>query len=281
LQSLRLNRDPREGLPALSRLALTAGRCTNAFDFGRAFRRGLRAATPPFALGIGLHITDRLRLRFNWLRLRIADRLGQHLMQLGLGRRGRLCHLGPISLSTSRLPWPSAQPSIVRNFSRRPPALPRIPLVASVYRRAETPSPDFVAPGPFLFYRSLITSNFSDHRDDDSAATVCRGENRRLSLPIRFNGGCEELNVSKSSPLSPRWPDLNDARCHFDDGPGHKLAAFQPPRGSKSRAADSRARGHRWRDGGNQLGSHWRASMIKTSKIIYASTSTRRAISTR
>ena len=70
-----------------------AGRCTSAFDFGRAFRRGLRVARSPFALGIRLHVAGLFRLRVNGLGLRIADRLGQHLMQLSLGRCGRLCHL--------------------------------------------------------------------------------------------------------------------------------------------------------------------------------------------
>jgi hypothetical protein len=94
----------RRGPPALSRLPLTASRCTNAFDFGRAFRCASRVARPPFALGIGLLVADRLRLRFNRLGLRIADRLGQHLKQLRLGRFGRRCHLATISLSTSQLP---------------------------------------------------------------------------------------------------------------------------------------------------------------------------------
>jgi hypothetical protein len=146
---------------ALSRLPLPASRCTNALDFGRAFRRGSHVARPTFVLGIGLHVADRLGLRVDGLRLRIADCLGQHLMQLRLGRPGGLCHLAAISLSTSRLPWPSAQPSIVRNFSKRLPALSRIPL-PSACRRAETPSPYLVALGPSLFYRSQITSNFSD-----------------------------------------------------------------------------------------------------------------------
>src|SRR5262245_12088530 len=89
---------------SLSRLPPTTSRCTNAFDFGRAFRCGWLFARPPFALGIGLHVADRLRLRVNRLGLRIADRLGQHLMQLSLGGCGRLCHLATISLSTSRRP---------------------------------------------------------------------------------------------------------------------------------------------------------------------------------
>ena len=62
--------------PALSRLPPTASRCTNAFDFGCAFRCGWLFGRPPFALGIGLHVADRLRLRVNRLGLRIADRLG-------------------------------------------------------------------------------------------------------------------------------------------------------------------------------------------------------------
>jgi len=68
------------------------------FGAGRVLRG------PPFALGIGLHVADRLRLRVNRLGLRIADRLGQHLMQLSLGRCGRLRHLATNFLSTSRLP---------------------------------------------------------------------------------------------------------------------------------------------------------------------------------
>jgi hypothetical protein len=87
-----------QGSPALSRLPLTASRCTDAFDLGGAFRRGSRAARP--ALGIGLNVANRLSLRVNRLGLRIADRLGQHLMQLGLGRCGGLCHFATISLST-------------------------------------------------------------------------------------------------------------------------------------------------------------------------------------
>src|SRR5579871_6529359 len=138
----------------LWRLPLAGSRCTKAFDFGRAFRRGSRAARPRFALGIGLLVADRLRLRVNRMRLRIADRLGQHLMQLCLGRRRRFCHLATISLSTSRLPWPSAQPSIVRNFSRKLAALFRIPMLVSVYRRAEKPPPGLVALDPSLLYRS-------------------------------------------------------------------------------------------------------------------------------
>ena len=110
----------------------------NAF---RAFRRGSRVAKPSFALGVGLHVAD-FRLRFNRLGLRIADRLGQHLKQLRLGRFGRRCHLATISRS------------IVRNFSRRRAALSRIPLMPSVYRRAERLSQGLVALGPSLFYRS-------------------------------------------------------------------------------------------------------------------------------
>src|SRR5215469_7615082 len=143
-----------QGSPALSRLPLAASRCTNAFDFGPAFRRGSRTARLPFALGIGLHVADLIRLRVYRLGLRVADRLGQHRMQLSLGRCRRFCHPAAICLSTSQLPWPSARPSIVRNFSRRLPALPRIPLMPSVYGRAETPSPGLVGLGPSLLYRS-------------------------------------------------------------------------------------------------------------------------------
>jgi len=81
-----------------------AGRCTNAFDFGRAFRCGMRVAWLAFALWLGLHVADRLRLRINRLGLCISDRIGEHLVQLGLGRCGRLCHLATISLSTAPLP---------------------------------------------------------------------------------------------------------------------------------------------------------------------------------
>jgi hypothetical protein len=90
----------RLGSPALSRLPLTASRCTNVFDFGRAFRRATRVARPPFALGLGLLVADPLRLRMYRLGLCVADGFGEHLMQLSLGRCGRLCHLATISLST-------------------------------------------------------------------------------------------------------------------------------------------------------------------------------------
>ena len=138
----------------------------NSFDLGRAFRRASRGADR-----LGLLVADRLRLR-------IADRLGQHLIQRSLARCGSFCHFATISISTSRLPWPGARPSIVRNFSRRLPVLSRIPLLPSVFRRAETPSATLVAPGPSLFYRSWITSNFSDQQDDDSAEMVCGKETR-------------------------------------------------------------------------------------------------------
>ena len=65
---------------ALSTPLLAAGRCSNAFDFGRALRRGSRLAGTRVALRLGLRVTDRLGLR-------IADRLGQHLIQLSLGLR--------------------------------------------------------------------------------------------------------------------------------------------------------------------------------------------------
>src|ERR1700758_5421969 len=83
-----------------------------------------------------------------------SDSLGQHVMQLSLGRCGTFCHFVTNSLWTSRLPSPTARPSIVHNFSRRLPALVRIPLPPSVYWRAETPFPTLVALGPSLFYRS-------------------------------------------------------------------------------------------------------------------------------
>jgi hypothetical protein len=89
------------------------------------------------------------------LGLCVADGFGEHLMQLSLGRCGRLCHLATISLSTSRPLEPSAQPSIVRNFSGRLPALFRIPWLLSVcYQRAEKSFQPFFARGPYLFYRS-------------------------------------------------------------------------------------------------------------------------------
>ena len=119
-----------------------------------SLRRALGVARRPFALRIGLRIADRLRLRVDLLGLRIADRLGQHLMEFSLGRCGTHFHLATISLSASRLPWPGAQPSIVRSFSRRLPALSRIRLLLSVYRFAETPWPSLHAPGPSSSYHS-------------------------------------------------------------------------------------------------------------------------------
>ena len=166
-------------------MPLTTNRRTNALDFGRAFWRGSRVARSTYALGNRPTVASWLRLRVDRLGLRIADCLGQHPVQVSLGRR-RLRHLAPISLLTSRLPWPSAQPLIVGNFSRTLPAASRILWMPPVCRRAETPSRGLVALGLY-FYCSQITSNFSDHWDDDTAATVCRAENRRLSLPIRFN----------------------------------------------------------------------------------------------
>jgi hypothetical protein len=152
------------GLPtpaALSTSLLAAGRCPNAFVFDRALRRSCVAGSS-FALRLGLRVADRLRLRVDRLGLRVADRRGQHLEQVSLGRCGRFCHFATISLSTSRLPWPIARPSIARSFFGRPPALSRIPLLPSVCWRAEKSFPPLLAQGPSLFYRSWITSNFSD-----------------------------------------------------------------------------------------------------------------------
>lgn len=59
---------------------------THAFDFGRAFWRGSRVAKSTYALGTGPNVVRRLRLRVDRLRLRIADRLGQHPVQVSLGR---------------------------------------------------------------------------------------------------------------------------------------------------------------------------------------------------
>src|ERR1700747_1443621 len=118
-----------------SRRRLTA----SSFDFGGALWRGSRSR---LALRRGLRVADRLGLNVtDRLGLRIVDRLGQHRMQLSLGRCGRLCHFATISLSTSQLPSPTARPSIAHNFSRRLPALLRIPLPPSVYWRAELKSP--------------------------------------------------------------------------------------------------------------------------------------------
>jgi hypothetical protein len=117
--------------------------------------------------------------------LRIADRLGQHLMQLSLGRSGRICHLATIYLSTPLL-WPSAQTSIVRNSFGRPHAQPHLRVMLSGYRRAEIASRRLVALSP-SFGRSKISSN-SSGRDKDIAASLLRDKNRQLSLPIRTNG---------------------------------------------------------------------------------------------
>ena len=75
------------GSPAASSAPLlAASRCPNAFDFDRAFRRGLRFAGSRFALQLGLRVADRIGLRVTDRRgLRIADRLGQHFEQLSLG----------------------------------------------------------------------------------------------------------------------------------------------------------------------------------------------------
>jgi hypothetical protein len=94
MQSFRLSRDlfwlrrPTRGRPALSTPLLAASRSPNAFNFGRALRRGSRVAGLRFALRLGLRVADRLWLRVtDRLGLRIADRLGQHLMQLSLRLR--------------------------------------------------------------------------------------------------------------------------------------------------------------------------------------------------
>jgi len=55
---------------------------------------------------------------------------------------------------TSPLPEPGARLSIVRNCSRKLPALFRSPLLAFAYRRAEKSFPPLAARGPYLFYRS-------------------------------------------------------------------------------------------------------------------------------
>jgi hypothetical protein len=76
---------------ALSTPLLAVSRCPNAFDFGRALRRGSRFAGSRFAglrfaLRLGLRVADRLGLRVtDRLGLPIADRLGQHLEQLSFG----------------------------------------------------------------------------------------------------------------------------------------------------------------------------------------------------
>jgi hypothetical protein len=139
--------------PALSNLPLMANRRTIAFYFGRPFRRGARVARSSFAFGTWPNVARRLRLRVDWLALRIADCLGQHPVQVSL-RGGGLRHLVAISLSTSRFPWPSAQPSIGDNFSRRLPAVSRILLMPPVCRRSETRSRGLVVLGPSLFYCS-------------------------------------------------------------------------------------------------------------------------------
>jgi hypothetical protein len=76
--------------PALSSLPLTANRRTIAFYFGRPFRRGARVARSSFAFGTWPNVARRLRLRVDWLGLRIADCLGQHPVQVSLGRGGGL-----------------------------------------------------------------------------------------------------------------------------------------------------------------------------------------------
>src|SRR6266850_532475 len=66
------------GSPAalLTPLLAASSRCPNAFDFGRARRRGSRFAGLRFALRLGSRVADRLGLRVTDRRgLRIADRL--------------------------------------------------------------------------------------------------------------------------------------------------------------------------------------------------------------
>jgi hypothetical protein len=137
----------------------------NSFAFRRALRCGSRSR---IALRRGSRLANRLGLGFP-LGLRIADRLGQHRMQLGLGALLRFrvtvfCHsvLAVICRRTSPLLLPGAQPSIVRNFSEKLPALVRTPSLRSIYWSAEKSFQPLVARGFCLFYRSWITSNFSD-----------------------------------------------------------------------------------------------------------------------
>ncbi len=81
---------------ALSRFPLTVGRCTNTLGLGRALLRGARVARQTCALGSGLVVTNRLGLRADRLRLRIANRLGQHPVQVSLGRSGGPTHLATL-----------------------------------------------------------------------------------------------------------------------------------------------------------------------------------------
>jgi hypothetical protein len=75
-----------ESAAALSTPLPAASRCPDAFNFGRAIRRGSRFARLRFALWLGLRVADRLGLRVtDRLGLPIADRLGQHLEQLSFG----------------------------------------------------------------------------------------------------------------------------------------------------------------------------------------------------
>jgi len=78
---------------ALSKSPLATNRCTIAFDFGRAFWRGWRVERSTCALGTAPDVERRFRLRADRLGLRIADRLGQHPVQVSLGRCGGLRHL--------------------------------------------------------------------------------------------------------------------------------------------------------------------------------------------
>jgi hypothetical protein len=57
--------------PALSSLPLAANKRTIAFYFGRPFRRGARVARSSFAFGTWPNFARRLRLRVDWLGLRI------------------------------------------------------------------------------------------------------------------------------------------------------------------------------------------------------------------
>ncbi len=65
---------------------LGASRTTTALDFGRAFWRGSRVARSTYALGTGPNVERRFRMQVDRLRLRITDRLGQHPVQVSLGR---------------------------------------------------------------------------------------------------------------------------------------------------------------------------------------------------
>lgn len=133
---------------ALSRFPLTANRCTNTLGLGHRLLRGARGARQACALGRRLVVASRLGLRVDRLGLRIADRLGQHPVQVGLGRSGGPCHLATI-------PFEFAASRAERSTFNRRQAIPE--------------------------------GHHAVSRNDDTAATTRRGENHRLSLPIRIN----------------------------------------------------------------------------------------------